>query len=111
MKYFVGLLILLVISCTKDKSCETCTSATITANSTIIDGGSPAGDGCGWLIQLPDSAYYHPDVLDVSFQHNGLPVSVSYQSTSDSFVCGLAAAHLPVIHVNSIRKRQGFHKF
>ncbi len=106
MKYLFVFVVCVAFSCKKnqDYSCKACTSESKKDDALIVDGGLLAGDGCGWLIHLPDSVYYHPDVFDTSFQHNGLPVKINYQFTSEAFTCGINAMHIPVIHVNSIIK-------
>ncbi len=104
MKYFLIALVFFHFSCKKERSCEKCLGDNITKNATIIYTGPVEGDGCSWLVKIDDTHSYHPDVLDSDFQHDQLPVNVTYQLTSEKFICGIAAMEIAVIHVIKIEK-------
>ncbi|HEV8082460.1 MAG TPA: hypothetical protein VGP55_04620 [Chitinophagaceae bacterium] len=104
MKYFLIALVFFNFSCKKERSCEKCVGDSIIKNATIIYSGPVEGDGCSWLVKLDDAHSYHADVLDTAFQHDQLNVKVSYQLTSEKFICGIAAMEIPVIHVVKIEK-------
>lgn len=104
MKYFLIALVFFNFSCKKERSCEKCIGDHMTKNATIIYTGPVEGDGCSWLVKIDDSHSYHPDVLDSDFQHDQLPVNVTYQLTSEKFICGIAAMEIAVIHVIKIEK-------
>jgi hypothetical protein len=102
VKYFLLLATFFGVSCTKEQSCENCIDNTV-HNATIVFGGPLATDGCGWLVKTDDGHTYHPDLLNVDFQHDQLPVRIAYRQTSDTFICGIAALEIPVIHLISIK--------
>ncbi len=102
MKLFLTLLIFFVGSCAKERSCENCVDNSY-KKATIVFGGPVATDGCGWLIKI-GAHTFHPDVLDVALQQDGLLINISYELTSDKFVCGISALQIPVIHVIDIRR-------
>ncbi len=104
MKYFLIALIFFNFSCKKEKSCEKCIGGSNTKVATIIYTGPIEGDGCSWLVKIDDTHFYHPDVLDIAFQQDQLPVNVIYELTSEKFICGIAAMEIPVIHVIKIEK-------
>lgn len=106
VKYFLVIIIFLGLSCKKDKSCEGCLPdpQSQTFNAIILDTGPLAGDGCSWLIAIGDTLRYHPDVLSPAFQQNGLHVTIHYSTTGDTFLCGLAVHHIPVIHIIDISR-------
>ena len=98
------LMCMLIISCSKEKSCESCIGNPATAKAKIIYSGPLEADGCGWLIQTDSVTYYHADQLDTAFQQNQLAVEIKYDLTTEKYICGLAASKLPVIHILSIKK-------
>ncbi len=103
MKYLLIAIIFINLSCKKDTSCERCIGNTITKNATIIYSGPVEGDGCSWLIEI-DAQSFHPDVLKTAYQHDQLPVKVTYKLTSEKFLCGIAVMEIPVIHIIKIEK-------
>jgi hypothetical protein len=103
MKYFLILITFFWFSCTKDKSCEDCLDESNYKNATIVFTGTVATDGCGWLVKTDDTHSYHPDVLNIVFQQDQLPVKIAYELTSDKFICGIAGLQIPVIHVVDIK--------
>lgn len=82
---------------------QKCVDKNIYKNPTIIFTGPVATDGCGWLIKIDDTHTYNPDVLNAAFQQDQLMVKISYELTSDKFICGKAGLQIPVIHVNDIK--------
>lgn len=104
MKYFPVVLLLLLFSCKKEKSCEKCIGGNISKDATIIYSGPVEADGCGWLVKIDDTHSYHPDVLDPAFQFNDLDVTITYWLTSERFICGISAMEIPVIHIIKIEK-------
>ncbi len=75
------LLFAIPVSCKKDANL-------LTANATIIDTGSVAVDGCGWLIKLNDSTTYEATNLSADYQKNNLQVNISYYLLTTKFQCG-----------------------
>lgn len=70
---------------------------------TIIYGGAPEVDGCGWEI-LIDSVYYHPVNLSLEYQINDLPVLIKYKSDPEDFRCGRGGMDYPSIRITEIKK-------
>jgi hypothetical protein len=96
-------LLLLAFGCEKEQSCEKCLPAEVPTNAKILYTGPPAGDGCDWLI-LADTVYYKPENLDGAYQQSGMDVKINFTLTGDTYICGLAASKIPIIHITSIRK-------
>jgi hypothetical protein len=103
MKYIDIFLIFFVFSCTKERSCENCIDTNTYKNATIVFEGPVATDGCGWLVKINDTLTYQPDVLNVAFQQDELPVKIIYELTSDKFTCGISGLQISIIHVIDIK--------
>jgi hypothetical protein len=81
------------------------------AIATIIDEGSIASDGCGWMVKIGDSTY-HPDNLPEQYQVNNLSVSIKYRLYHSSWSCNRIILFNTLtsnnsnntIHLYSIRK-------
>jgi hypothetical protein len=77
---------------------------------TIIDEGSIASDGCGWMVKIGDSTY-HPDNLPEQYQVNNLSVSIKYRLYHSNWSCGMLMFNIltpnnrnNTIHLYSINK-------
>lgn len=70
---------------------------------TVVYGGAPEVDGCGWLVVI-DSVYYHPVDLLIDFRIEDLPVLVKYQSDPEEFRCGRGGVVYHSIRITEIRK-------
>ncbi|MBE9583037.1 hypothetical protein IM792_01110 [Mucilaginibacter sp. JRF] len=98
---FTALLVALsfaVASCKKDKNAKE-------AEGIIMNTGTPAADGCGWLIQM-NNVMYSPDNLPASFMQDSMQVKVTYNTLTTRFSCGMIAGNgFPQIHLTNIRKK------
>ena len=96
MKFLLPFLMLLIgtASCKKHVDCD--------VSATVFDGGTPAADGCGWLLKIGDT-YYHPHNLPDSFKQSGRAVTICYRKTGDHYTCGLGASQLDEIHLTDIK--------
>ncbi len=47
----------------------------------ILDGGDPAVDHCGWVVQIKDSIYEPMPALSKSYQVDSLEVTLKYMPT------------------------------
>lgn len=103
MRLVVVTLLLMLISCKKDKTCEPCNTETGFVDAEIIYGGPIEADGCDWLIRIGEK-YYRADQLDATFKQNELDVKVCYEATADRYICGFGALGIPIIHVIAIKK-------
>jgi len=103
MRYFPLLISFLCFSCAKEKSCEKCQDESTYKNAIIVFQGPVETDGCGWLVKIDDTHTYHPDVLDIAFQQDQLQVNISYELTSQKFICGIGGLQITVIHVKDIK--------
>lgn len=98
------LIALLSTSCKKDKQ-------GIAADATIIDGGDPASDGCGWELVLDSEpkVVYKADNLTTPYQINNLKVSIRYTTTSAKYTRGFPlnppSQGYTVLHLTSITKK------
>ncbi|MCC8410161.1 hypothetical protein LJ707_14570 [Mucilaginibacter sp. UR6-1] len=88
----------ILASCKKDKNEKQ-------AEGMMINTGSPAADGCGWLIAI-DKVMYSPDNLPASFMQDSLKVKVDYTNLKTRFGCGMIAnTGFPQIHIKNISKK------
>lgn len=104
MKYLFLLTACVLLSCKKDRSCESCIfpGSNNYFNAKIVWTGPLETDGCNWAIVI-NNIYYHPDTLALDLQRDQLNVIVSYQATQNRFICGIAGVGFPVIHITNIR--------
>lgn len=103
MKYLVLLLVVIGLSCKKGNNCEDQLPHNLEVLATVIDGGSPTWDGCGWLLQVGDKRY-RPVLLETSFQENLLQVEVRYRVKGTDYRCGRGGQPIPEIEIVSIKR-------
>ncbi|MDB5125421.1 MAG: hypothetical protein JWP94_3550 [Mucilaginibacter sp.] len=79
----------------------------ITGDATITYWGSPAADGCGWLIEINGTNNsYSPANLPDIYKTASLKVHISYEILSTRFQCGMAATSgFPQIQLDAIAKQ------
>lgn len=79
----------------------------VTVDATVIDAGSPAADGCGWLIEIDGTNNsYSPTNLPDIYKTANLKVHISYKILSTKFQCGMVATNaFPQIQLDAIAKR------
>lgn len=70
---------------------------------TVIYGGPPEVDGCGWLIMI-DSVTYHPVILSRDYQVPDLSVLVKYSDDPQEFRCGRGGMVYRSIRITEIKK-------
>ena len=68
-----------IVSCSSDSEFD------ITM-ATIVDGGNPALDGCGWLVRI-DSENYKPVNLPAGFEVDDLAVTLTYEVLKEKGDC------------------------
>ncbi|MBS7565198.1 hypothetical protein KHS38_12365 [Mucilaginibacter sp. Bleaf8] len=98
---FTLVLSLVAYSCKKDNCEEKHKYDNAETTATIIDTGSPALDGCGWLIKIGDTTYA-PDNLPENFQLDNIQVKITYKESDATFRCGAGA--IKYIHLYDIRR-------
>ncbi|MFD1255295.1 hypothetical protein ACFQ3S_00675 [Mucilaginibacter terrae] len=72
------------------------------AIATVINTGSPALDGCGWLIKV-GTVSYSPDNLPENFKESGINVKIEYTVSDADFVCGWGQK-LKYMHLYDIKR-------
>ncbi|PPK99682.1 hypothetical protein [Parapedobacter indicus] len=77
--FFIFTSTALILGCKKNDDLQALTG-------TIVDTGSPALDGCGWLFQVDDTFYY-PVNLNEQFQKNGITVSITFKTLNGEHYC------------------------
>lgn len=96
-----AMIITLITACSKEK-CDNNDHLKATA-ATVIDGGSPALDGCGWLIRV-DNTDYSPDNLPENFKINNIKVDIVYSVSERKFACGFNGNGPNFIHLYEIKR-------
>ncbi|WP_428330930.1 hypothetical protein [Mucilaginibacter sp.] len=77
---------IIISSCKKDNT----KSIKNGIEATVLNQGSPAADGCGWVIKINSTdSVYSPINLPVNYQTDNLKVLISYKSLNTKFQCGL----------------------
>lgn len=106
MKYILLAMVLITTSCGKQNSKSNGKNNDDSyANATIRWTGQIAVDGCDWVVTIDSSKVnYHPDVLNSSFQQDGLKVKIKFEETKANYACGMNPAAMKVIHVLDIRQ-------
>ncbi len=100
---FVSILILATPACKKHDIAIN----DINTNATVLDTGSPAADGCGWLVQIEGTNdRYSPANLPDSYKTANLKVYISYKLLSTRFQCGMVPNNGFVqIQLDAIKKQ------
>lgn len=94
---FISVLLFSAFSCKKENDNE------LTSNGTIMYTGSPATDGCNWVIVV-DSTYYYPVNLPEDFKIEGeYKVKLSYTLTGENYSCFYPMATMPEIWIDEIK--------
>ena len=70
----------------------------------IVFDGSPAVDGCGWLIQI-DQEFQAPVNLDSAFMIESLEVVLSYSTLESTWNCGWRLPGYKEIEIVDIEKQ------
>ncbi|KAA5534450.1 hypothetical protein F0919_07445 [Taibaiella lutea] len=81
-------------SCNKDKDM---------VNATVVDTGDITNVGCGYLLQLEDSAYLEPLYLSSAYQHGGLRVKVKFTHTGVVDTCDYANKVFDQVSIQEIK--------
>ena len=93
---------LIITACSKDK-CNEPHEDRLEATATVINSGSPALDGCGWLIRI-DNKDYSPDNLPENFQFNNIQVKIVYTISDAQYNCGFGGSGINYIHLYDIKR-------
>ena len=77
----------------------------IETNAKVLDFGSLALDGCGWLLEFEVDGVvknHHANDLPTSFEQDQLEVKISYRPTLLEYSCGLLPTVYPEIDLVTI---------
>ena len=69
----------------------------------IRDGGDPAVDGCGWLIEMSYETFKPKNLTD-EFKVNGMEVEIKYDKLDGMADCGLSQDAFHEISLKEIHK-------
>lgn len=92
----------IISACKKDIIYQDKRSNQLKAIATVINSGSPALDGCGWLIKVGPVSY-SPDNLPENFKESGINVKIEYTVSDTDFVCGWGQK-LKYMHLYDIKR-------
>jgi hypothetical protein len=103
--FFFGAAILLglVFSTSCKRTCDDDLPDSGFKSATVVYGGAPEVDGCGWKI-LIDSVFYHPVNLDLDYQIADLTILIKYTNDPEEFRCGRGGILYPSIKITEIKK-------
>ena len=94
----VSLLAMVLYACAEEEG------PLIEAEAMVVDTGSPAVDGCGWLIKIGEE-YYKPENLAEKYQVDDLEVSISYFLSGGVYSCGIGSKGITKIVLKDIDNR------
>lgn len=80
--------ILCIAACKKSNGFNPSIKAQFKANALIRNYGTPAADGCGWMLVTTDNKILKPDNLDQAFLKDSLKVELSYDTLQMLYQCG-----------------------
>lgn len=72
---------------------------------TIINGGEPALDGCGWLLKIKEVNYSPVGGLEEAFREDELKVNIAYKLLKTYSNCGFNINAHQNIEIVSIKKK------
>ena len=72
--------------------------------------GSPAADGCGWLVKI-DGTGYSPVNLEPKYKKDSTEVILSYDTLGTTMQCGWRRSDYKKIQINEIKNRGLGHVF
>lgn len=101
-KTILAFLLLVIIGCCKKEE-EVFPKDTLIAQGEITDWGSPAVDGCGWLIKIDENTFAM-DNFNEKFKENNLQVKVYYLQTDFHYLCGRGGKPFRVIRILKMEK-------
>jgi hypothetical protein len=90
----LGAILLFAASCNNDKDMVT---------ATVVDTGDITNIGCGYLLQLQDSALVQPNYLPSNCQHGGLVVKVKYTHTGVQDTCRFGSVVYDLVSIQDIK--------
>ena len=73
-------------------------------DATVINGGEPAADGCGWLIRI-GNIHYSPTNLPDEYKETELKVGIRYETLTSKYLCGIGATPIPQIKLLEIKRK------
>lgn len=74
-------------------------------NARIVDTGDITYEGCGYLLQLDDSALLKPIYLPGAYQHDGIDVKIKYKHTQLTDTCEYGQKIFDQVNVSDIKLR------
>lgn len=83
-------------------SCNSDSPEIVEIQAIVIDSGSIAADGCGWLIKI-NGVDYSPTYLNTEYRLDGMTVLINLEYLSSTFTCGLQPTEIPQIRIEQIR--------
>lgn len=90
-------------ACQKDEGID---QDDLWVNAVILDFGSPAVDGCGFVIRIEDQIYY-PVNLEEKYQIDGKNVKVQFNILEEMHTCGFphSGVTFQKVNIRKIRNR------
>lgn len=96
-KYILPLLFLSIFSATACKDDKGMVEAT------VIDTKDLTHIGCGYVLQLKDSALLEPINLPSAYQHHGIKVKMEYEHTGIKDTCQFGTVIYDLISIKEIK--------
>lgn len=90
-------LLIAISSCRKD-------SNLLVADATVLNTGTPAADGCGWMVKI-DSTYYSPVNLPDDYKKSNSKVRLTFNVLTTKYQCGFAPLSYSQIDIKSIKNK------
>ena len=72
----------------------------------VIDTGDITFEGCGYVLQLPNSELIKPIYLPSAYQHNGISVKVKYKHSGVLDTCKFGTVIYDMVSIQEIKLNQ-----
>jgi lipoprotein len=99
----IALFVAAAMGCRKDEDCSCNNIRTFITEATVIDGGDPRVDLCGWLIDINNEKVY-AERLEEGFKIDNLRVRITYIEGEEPYFCGRNRVEFRRIIILKIKK-------
>jgi len=72
----------------------------------VVDSGDITFEGCGYVLELPNSELIKPVYLPSAYQHDGISVKVKYKHTGILDTCRFGTVIYDMVSIQEIKLNQ-----
>lgn len=82
-----------------------CSKQSKMVDATVIDTGDITYEGCGYVLQLEDSALLKPTYMPGAYQHDGFKVRIEYHHTGIKDTCQYGSIIYDMVKLDEIERK------